>query len=146
MPQFLQARERRTAGEHMTLARSREATIVGLLLLGAAVPFPTAGRDLARSIAASQDTVREFTVTARKYAFNPSRIEAGRGDILKITFVAEDAPHTFTIDEYRIAKRAAPGQSVTFEFCAHRSGRFVFYSSLTEDQGRPDMRGELIVK
>ena len=35
---------------------------------------------------------------------------------------AADIPHSFTIDEYRIAKRAGTGQTVTFEFRS-RPGR-----------------------
>jgi cytochrome c oxidase subunit 2 len=90
--------------------------------------------------------VREITVKARRYAFNPARIEVNQGDIVKITLIAEDVPHSFTIDEYRISKRASPERSVTFEFCADKPGRFVFYCSLTADQRCREMRGELLVR
>jgi heme/copper-type cytochrome/quinol oxidase subunit 2 len=83
---------------------------------------------------------------ADRYAFSPARIEVRQGDIVKITLIAEDIAHSFTIDEYRISKRASPGRSVTFEFCADRSGRFVFYCNLTADEGCQAMRGELIVR
>ena len=100
---------------------------------------------------ASQDVeqrpvVREFTIRARRYAFSPSRVEVTRGDIVRITLIAEDVAHSLTIDEYRIAKRVAPGRSVTFEFCADRAGRFVFYCSMTADERCREMRGELIVQ
>jgi plastocyanin len=57
----------------------------------------------------------DFTITARREPFTPARIEVARGDIVKITLIAEDMPHTFTIDSYRISKRASPGQNVTIE-------------------------------
>lgn len=58
---------------------------------------------------------------------------------------AEDVPHSFTIDEYRIAKRASPGHPVTFEFRADRPGRFRYYCNIKTDEGCRDMRGTLIV-
>ncbi len=89
----------------------------------------------------------EVTVSARKYAFSPSRIEVGQDDIVKITLKAEDIPHTFTIDTpYLISKRATPDHPVTFEFRADQAGVFTFYCELTADPRCRDMRGELVVR
>jgi nitrous oxide reductase len=77
---------------------------------------------------------------------HPARIEVNQGDIVKITLIAEDVPHSFTIDEYRISKRASPERSVTFEFCADKRGRFVFYCNLTADERCREMRGALLVR
>jgi heme/copper-type cytochrome/quinol oxidase subunit 2 len=101
----------------------------------------TASQDIER-----RPVVRQFTIRARKYAFDPSRVEVTRGDIVRITLIAEDVAHSFTIDEYRIAKRVAPGRSVTFEFRADRPGRVVFYCSMTGDERCREMRGELTVQ
>ena len=87
----------------------------------------------------------EVVVNASRFEFAPSRIEVSVGDIVKITLVAEDIPHSFTIDDYRISKRAAPGKPVTFEFHAARSGTFDFYCDLTIDEGCRKMKGQLIV-
>jgi heme/copper-type cytochrome/quinol oxidase subunit 2 len=91
-------------------------------------------------------TPREFTVKARKYAFSPDRIEVRLGDLVKIILEAEDIPHSFTVDAYRIAKRANPGQGVTFEFRADQTGSFPFYCNLAQDDGCRKMRGELVVR
>lgn len=91
-------------------------------------------------------TIRQFTVSARKYAFQPTVIEVQQDDLVKITFEALDIPHSFTIDEYRISKRAAPGRTVTFEFRADRPGRFPIYCNLKIDDGCRQMRGELLVR
>jgi len=48
-------------------------------------------------------------------------------DVVRITFTAEDIPHSFTIDAYRIAKRASPGRPVVFEFQADQPGSFRIY-------------------
>jgi cytochrome c oxidase subunit II len=119
-----------------------------LLLVGtvATGDHHAAGTRLVSTEPDQPTNVREISVTARRYAFSPARIEVEQGDIVRITFVAEDMPHSFTIDEYRIAKRASPGWSVTFEFCADQAGSFVFYCSLTIDEGCREMRGELLVR
>jgi heme/copper-type cytochrome/quinol oxidase subunit 2 len=89
---------------------------------------------------------REFQVSARKHAFTPNTIEVQQDDLVKITLRAEDIAHSFTIDDYRIAKRAGAGQTVTFEFRADRAGEFPFYCNLMIDDGCRNMRGRLIVR
>jgi nitrous-oxide reductase len=91
-------------------------------------------------------TIREFTLQARKYAFTPSVIDVRQDDLVRVTLRAEDIPHSFTVDAYRIAKRAAAGQTVTFEFRADRPGTFPFYCNLKIDDGCREMRGQLIVR
>jgi heme/copper-type cytochrome/quinol oxidase subunit 2 len=101
----------------------------------------------ARSFAQEQaPTRRDFNVTARKYAFNPSRIEVRQGDIVHVTVTSEDIAHSFTIDEYRIAKRVAPGQAVSLEFRADQPGTFRIYCNLMQDDGCRNMHGELAVR
>ena len=95
--------------------------------------------------AAQEQGRHEISITAKRYEFSPSRVEVAANDVVKITLVAEDIPHTFTIDEYRISKRAAPGRPVTFEFRADRAGTFPYYCNLTADDGCRQMRGELVV-
>ena len=89
---------------------------------------------------------KQFTIAARRYAFSPARIEVNHGDMVKITLVAEDIPHSWTLDAYRISKRAAPGTNVTVEFRADVAGTHVFYCSLTAEDGCRQMRGELVVR
>ncbi|MGH9332107.1 MAG: cupredoxin domain-containing protein [Vicinamibacterales bacterium] len=89
---------------------------------------------------------RELTVTARKYSYDPSRIEVAHNDLVKITFETADIPHSFTIDAYRIAKRASAGRSVTFEFRADQPGTFPIYCNIAEDDGCRKMQGELVVR
>ena len=117
----------------------------GILAIVWATCAAAAGFTLVGS-ARSAPQVREVSVRADKYAFSPSRIEVQKDEIVKVTFTAVDIPHSFTIDGYRISKRAAAGQTVTFEFRADRSGPFPFYCNLTQDDGCKQMHGELTVK
>jgi heme/copper-type cytochrome/quinol oxidase subunit 2 len=88
---------------------------------------------------------REFSIVGDHYAFAPRTITVDRDDLVKITFRAQDIPHSFTIDRYRIAKRAGSGQAVTFEFRADQSGTFDYYCNLTQDPKCKEMKGQLIV-
>ena len=95
--------------------------------------------------AAAQDRRREITVVARKYAFAPGVIEVEQNDLVRVTLRTDDIAHSLVVDAYRIAKRANPGQAVTFEFRADQPGTFPFYCNLQIDEGCRNMRGELVV-
>jgi cytochrome c oxidase subunit II len=96
--------------------------------------------------AQDQGTVREFTVVGGHYVYSPATIEVNRNDLVKIMFSADDIAHSFTIDPYRISKRAGAGQSVTFEFRADQAGTYTFYCNLTQDEKCKDMKGKLVVR
>jgi|SRR6187200_193952 heme/copper-type cytochrome/quinol oxidase subunit 2 len=120
------------------LGRTTVFAAAGLAALAVAVPFAT------RPIA--QAATREFTIDGDHFAFSPARLEVNRDDVVKITFTAKDIPHSFTLDDYRIAKRAAAGQTVTFEFRADRPGTHRFYCNLTTDDRCKRMEGVLVVR
>ena len=71
-------------------------------------------------------------------------------DLVRITFSAEDIPHSFTIDDdhYRISRRAEPGKPPTrFEFRADKAGTFEIYCNLSIDpRCRRETIGRLIVE
>jgi heme/copper-type cytochrome/quinol oxidase subunit 2 len=101
------------------------------------------------AVAAAQDqgpTTRAFAVAAHRYTFTPPRIEVNQDDLVRVTLSADDIAHSLTIDAYRIAKRASPGQPTTFEFRADQPGTFAYYCNLQVEDGCRRMRGELIVK
>jgi plastocyanin len=94
---------------------------------------------------AQEENHREVAVIARNNGFNPARLEVRQDDLIKVTFSAEDGPHSFNIDEYRIAKRARPGHPAVFEFRADRAGKFPYYCTLSSGSSTHDIRGELVV-
>ena len=89
---------------------------------------------------------REVSITGNDFAFSPSRIEVQRNDLVKVTFTASDMAHSFTIDTYRIAKRAGAGQSVTIDFRADQPGEHTFTCNLTQDDRCRTMKGTLVVR
>ena len=100
----------------------------------------------ARTSAGGQGQVREFTVEGNQFVFSPARIEVQKDDLVKVTFTARDMAHSFTLDEYRIVKRASAGQTVVFEFRADRSGSFTFYCNLSQSDKCREMKGHLDVR
>jgi heme/copper-type cytochrome/quinol oxidase subunit 2 len=93
---------------------------------------------------------RDISVTARKYGYQAAgggEIRVQKDDLVRITFSAEDIPHSFTIDAYRISKRAEPGKPVSFEFVADKAGPFEIYCNLTIDERcAKEMKGRLVVE
>jgi heme/copper-type cytochrome/quinol oxidase subunit 2 len=120
-----------------TIQRRTVLAVVGVAL---------AGGTLTALAARSQGQVRDFSVNGRDYAFPPARIEVQKDDLVKITFTSADIAHSFTIDGYRISKRAGAQQSVVFEFRADQPGTFPFYCNLTQDSKCREMKGELVVR
>ena len=112
-------------------------------------PASAAALFLIRAVVTAQDQgpiARPFSVTARRYTFEPARIEVFQDDVVRIDLRSEDIAHSWTVDDYRIAKRVSHGQPVTFEFRADKVGTFPFYCSLQTEDGCRQMRGQLIVK
>jgi heme/copper-type cytochrome/quinol oxidase subunit 2 len=107
------------------------------LMLGAVAPAHVPAQDSAGQ--------RSFAVAARKYAFEPARLEANLDDLVRVTLSSRDIAHSFTIDAYRIAKRVGGGQTVTFEFRADQPGSFRIYCNLKQDERCREMHGELVV-
>ena len=138
-------------------ARHLRAAAIGLAALGLIVVAAwsaarLSGGTVSSAVAASpasQDSAArtiEIHIVGRKYSYSEPRIEVQENDLLKITFETTDIPHSFTVDEYRIAKRATPGHPAVFEFRADKAGTFRFYCNLTQDAGCKGMHGELVVK
>jgi heme/copper-type cytochrome/quinol oxidase subunit 2 len=122
----------------LTRRRRAIAVTVGCLGFVGAIWSATAARE--------QGNVVEVSVDGDHYTFAPTRIQVQKDDLVKITFRAKDIAHSFTVDAYRIAKRAAAGQTVVFEFRADQAGTFPFYCNLTQDDKCRQMKGEIVVR
>ena len=110
---------------------------------------------------------RSFTITARKYGYEPSVLRVNRGDRVRIQLVAADVTHGFYLEGYDVDAKARP-QNPTFwlrhpsagrnaqagseyqevqeiDFVASRAGKFHYRCSITCGYMHPFMQGELIV-
>ena len=95
---------------------------------------------------ASGGEVKEFRITSKQFAFEPSTIEVNKGDKVKLIVTSVDVPHGIAIPEYGINERLDPGKPVTIEFTADKEGTFTTFCSVFCGSGHSNMKGKIIVK
>jgi cytochrome c oxidase subunit II len=106
---------------------------------------------------------RRLTITAHKYAYDPSTIEVNRGDTLHIRLVSTDVTHGFYLEGYDLdakVRREDPtfwvrhpsAKDSEYEaveevsLVARRAGKFRYRCSITCGYMHPFMNGILIVR
>jgi cytochrome c oxidase subunit 2 len=90
--------------------------------------------------------VREFTMTAKKYQFDPSVITVKQGEKVRLIITATDRDHGFKLDEYGINQKLKKGDPATIEFTADKPGTFTFRCSEFCGLGHMKMKGKLVVE
>ena len=90
-------------------------------------------------------TVKEFKMTAKQFAFEPSAIEVNKGDKVRLIVTSTDVPHGIAIPEYGINQRLDPGKPETIEFTADKQGSFTAFCSVFCGSGHSAMKGKIIV-
>ncbi|MEK6983097.1 MAG: cupredoxin domain-containing protein [Nanoarchaeota archaeon] len=94
----------------------------------------------------SQQEMKEFVITAKQFAFEPSTIEVNKGDRVKLIVTSLDVPHGIKIAEYGINERLEPGKPATIEFTADKEGTFTVFCSVFCGSGHSGMKGKLVVR
>lgn len=84
-------------------------------------------------------------VSTSNYKFEPSLIEVGVGEDVRIELTSLDTTHTFTIDELGIDREVKAGGTEIIEFKPEKVGEYIFYSNKPTDK-QNKMEGKLIVK
>ena len=126
--------------------------ILTILLVGCAPQEPTiapAPVETNEPEVASQPkikAVREISIIAKRFEFEPSTIEVNQGDTVKLTIKSVDVKHGFAISEYSIYTSLPPNKEVQVEFVADKVGEFTYYCSVPCGYGHGRMRGKLIVR
>ena len=90
---------------------------------------------------------RIIEITARRFAFEPSEIEATVGEKLQLIVRSADGVHGLEIKKLKV-KREIPrgGEPVTIDFTATVEGNFPILCSEYCGNGHDDMSGMLIVR
>jgi cytochrome c oxidase subunit 2 len=92
------------------------------------------------------DSVKEFEITASRFAFEPEAIEVTEGDRVRLTLRSADTTHGIAIGELKVkAKIPKGGAPVTTEFVASKPGTFVIKCSEYCGPGHKKMLGRLVV-
>ena len=90
---------------------------------------------------------RVVPVVARRFAFEPSQIEATVGERLQLVITSADGVHGVEIKKLKIKKEVPRGgEAVTIDFTATTEGSFPILCSEYCGNGHNDMTGMLIVR
>ena len=90
--------------------------------------------------------VKEFTMTAKKWVFDPSVITVKQGDKVRLKITSTDVTHGFALTEFNVKVDLVPGKEETVEFIADKKGEFTFFCSVMCGEGHLDMKGKLVVE
>lgn len=110
------------------------------LLLGVAV-MPPAQQD---PVAASAPRIIEMV--AKKFAFEPARIEVTEGERIRLVVTSADGVHGVAIKKFRVEKTVPRGgTAITIDFLASAPGEYPLLCSEYCGNGHEDMKGVLVV-
>src|SRR3989344_7447242 len=84
---------------------------------------------------------KSFTLTAKKWTFDPATITVKKGDTVKLSVKSIDVDHGFALSAFGINQNLTPGQTTLIEFVADKTGSFPFVCSVFCGSGHGGMRG-----
>lgn len=130
----------------LALIKDSVAAAGTALLLGAAAMSsqqdPVAASAL--PLNAVQET-REITVVAKRFTFEPARVEVTEGERVRLVVTTGDGVHGIEVKKFKINKKVPRGGEVTIEFVASAAGEFPILCSEYCGEGHEDMKGMLVV-
>ena len=141
----------------LTLLKDSVAAAGTALLLGAAAmshqqdpaaasaPFDSSSNGAAvRTLA--QGEPRTIEVVAKRFTFEPARIEVTEGERVTLIVKSGDGVHGVEIKKFKVNKKVPRGgEPVTIEFVAATAGEFPILCSEFCGDGHEDMKGMLVV-
>lgn len=90
--------------------------------------------------------IKEFTIVARQFVFEPDTITVNTGDTVKLTINSVDVTHGFAISEFGVNVILPRGKTKTVEFVASLAGTYRMFCSVQCGSGHSSMKGTLIVQ
>ena len=111
----------------------------------ASAPFDSGAKgDAFRTLA--QDGPREIPVVAKRFTFEPARIEVTEGERVRLVVSSEDGVHGVEIKKFKVNKKVPRGgEKITIDFVASASGEFPIVCSEYCGKGHEEMKGTLVV-
>lgn len=94
----------------------------------------------------AMNSIKEFTVTAKNWAFDPEVITVKQGDKVKLKIKSVDVTHGFALPDFDVKIDLVPNKEETVEFIAEKKGEFTFFCSVMCGAGHRDMKGKLVVE
>jgi cytochrome c oxidase subunit II len=144
--------------DQLTLLKDAIAAAGTALLLAAAAMSPhqqdpaaasaPAGSPAAGAAArtAAQGEPRAIEVVAKRFTFEPARVEVAEGERVRLVVRSGDGVHGVEIKKFRVNKRIPRGgDPVTIDFVASAAGEYPIICSEYCGDGHEDMKGMLVV-
>ena len=94
---------------------------------------------------AAQGEPREIKIVAKRFAFEPARVEVTDGERVRLVVTSADGVHGIEIKKFKVNKRVPRGGEVAIEFVASAVGEFRILCSEYCGDGHDDMKGMLVV-
>lgn len=102
---------------------------------------------LAIAVTAAPPEPRKIEVVARKFAFEPARIELEAGKPVEITFRSADTKHGFAAKELGLEKVVfSKEEPAKVAFTPEKPGTYTFKCARFCGLGHGKMKGEIVVK
>jgi len=113
----------------------------------AAASAPPGGLAIAQpSRGEVQSEPRIIEVVAKRFAFEPARIEVVEGERVRLLVKSADGVHGIEIKKFKINKKIPRGgEAVTIDFVAAAAGEFPVLCSEFCGNGHEEMKGTLVV-
>ncbi len=95
---------------------------------------------------ATASAPRVVEVVAKRFGFEPERIEVTQGDRVRLVVRSADGVHGVAIKKFKVEKKIPRGgDPVTIDFVASEAGSFPILCSEYCGKGHDDMKGTLVV-
>lgn len=90
--------------------------------------------------------IKEFSMTAKKFEFDPAEITVKQGETVRLKITSLDVTHGFSLPDFNVDQQLEPDKEVTVEFVADKKGTFTFSCSVLCGAGHKEMKGTLTVE
>lgn len=94
----------------------------------------------------SSNPVKDFSMIAKKWQFDPSTINVKQGDRVRLKIKSIDVAHGFSLLDFNVNENLEPEKEVVVEFIADKKGEFSFFCSVYCGTGHSEMKGKLVVE
>ena len=92
------------------------------------------------------DGERTIEVVAKRFSFEPARVEVTEGERVKLLVKSGDGVHGIEIKKFKVNKKVPRGgEAVAIEFVATAAGEFPILCSEYCGDGHESMKGMLVV-
>jgi len=124
--------------------------LIGIIIVGGAFFLnqkkPSAKQESTSTSTTTSGSVKEFSMIAKKWQFDPSVINVKQGDKVRLKIKSIDVAHGFSLLDFNVNENLEPGKEITVEFVADKKGEFTFFCSVFCGVGHIGMKGKLVVE